>query len=351
MSGRTPALSHDRRRAVSAALALAFALAPAVARAQAPQPGPPAGPPSGITRLVDEGVRCYQELDYGCAIDRLQKALVDLQTGGHLEPAAELRARLHLAFALLAAERLEDARGQLRRVLLIDPRFSLDPAIVSPRIVSTLDQVRRELLAPSMPADLDPGDPLPLPTHPEPPDSLLRPVRIARAGASLDVVEEPRYQVDLGGGAQVLTGDDAGRYQVGPGLVARFLWRVDELWAVGIGTSVFLHAVGGDLDLGQGAPNSLWVLGLQPQAGLSTSVTPWLSLEALAVLGAVVYGHDGLDGGAGIEVGVVAGARFRVSRVLSVALHATPLVAFGTANEASVSSFSVPITLEAGFAF
>lgn len=324
----------------AAAVVLSLAL-PSLASAQVP---------GAAGALVDEGVRCYQALDYGCAIDRLQKALLDLQTGGHLEPAAELRARLHLAFALLAAERVEDARGQLRRVLVLEPRFSLDPGIVSPRIVATLEQVRRELLAPAMPADLDPGDPLPLPVRPDPPDALLRPVRIAAAGASLDADEDPRFQVDLGGGVQLLTGTDAGRYDAGPGLVTRFLWRVDDLWAIGLGSSVFLHSVG-DLDLGQSAPNSLWVLGVQPQAGIATSVTPWLSLEALAVLGAVVFGHDGLDGGAGLEVGLVAGARFRISRTLSVALHVTPLVAFGAVGDTSAASFSVPLTVEAGFAF
>lgn len=328
----------------TAALTALLLAAPAWAR-----PGDPA-PGEGPARLVDAGVRCYQELDYGCAIDQLQKALLDLQTGGQMEAGTELRARLHLAFALLAVDRDTDARGQLRRVLALDPRFTLDAAIVSPRVVAALDQVRRELVAPSIPTDLDPGDPVPLPVAPDLPDALLRPVRIVRAGAALDAVEDPRFQVDLGGGVQILTGRDAEQYEVGPGLDARFLWRVDELWAVGIGTTLHLHSVG-DLDLGEGAPNSLWVLGVQPQAGLAARVAPWFDVEALAVVGAVVFGHDGLDGGAGVEAGLSVGGRFRLSRTLSIAVRVTPLVATGSVGDASATSFSVPVTVQAGFAF
>ena len=305
---------------------------------------------SPLERLVDEGVRCYQELDYGCAIDQLQKALVDLQTGGRMEPATELRARLHLSFALLAVDRTEDARGQLRRVLGLNPRFTLDAAIVSPRIVAALEQVRRELVAPAIPSDLDAGDPVPLPTAPDLPDAMLRPVRVARAGAALDVREEPRWQVDLGGGIEILTGTDAEHYNLGPGLDVRFLWHVDELWVVGLGTTLHLHSVG-DLDLGQGAPNSLWILGVQPQVGISAPLASWFSLEAMAVLGAVVYGHDGLDGGAGLETGLTVGARFRLTRTLSAALCVTPLVAIGSVDDATATSFSVPVSLLAGFAF
>ena len=324
------------------AMALAFGLALSSSA--------PAWAATSTEALIDEGVRCYQELNYGCAIDKLGKAVLDLDTGAGSSPDLALRARLHLAFALIAVDRLDDARGQLRKVLQERPAFALDSAVVSPRIVAALEEVRRELIAKSIPQELDPGDPIELPSVPSPPQALYREEVVQQEGSLADGGAEHRWIVDLGAGASFLVGRDAERYQIAPGIAMRLLYRLDDLWVLGLGSQLFVHSVQ-DLDLEGGAPNSLWALHLQPQVGLSVGVTRWLHVEALGIVGASVFGHDGLSGGAGVELGVQTGLRFRASASLFVSLHVSPVVAIGSAGSETSTSFSLPVTATAGFGF
>jgi hypothetical protein len=59
------------------------------------------------------------------------------------------------AFSLVALGRNREAAGAFRRALDLDPRMTLDPEAVSPKIRAVFDRVRREMPPPPEPVRLD----------------------------------------------------------------------------------------------------------------------------------------------------------------------------------------------------
>lgn len=92
-------------------------------------------------RVVDEIRAAYQQLDYEAAVERARAALAE---DDGLTLAA--RTEIHSILALIAYTRgdLDEARRHFNLALDLDPAHTLDPLLVSPKIVSFFDEVRAE---------------------------------------------------------------------------------------------------------------------------------------------------------------------------------------------------------------
>ncbi|MCG3172703.1 MAG: hypothetical protein GMKNLPBB_00858 [Myxococcota bacterium] len=181
-------------------LALTLLCFPFACRAQG-SPLPSAATPAGasapapdetsITGSLANGLQCYRELEFDCAIRELEKVRralpSDRQRALALGGVPALR---HLALSHAALGNNPLAVQTFKELLKLDPDYQLDDSSISPRIKSLLDKARRESRSIA---------PAPGPIQPVP------------AG----ITAFPRWAARLHGGAILLAGDDQDRYTPG----------------------------------------------------------------------------------------------------------------------------------------
>ena len=91
--------------------------------------------PGGAAPALDAAVRCYDELDYACAEERLAEALAS-----DLTSAQRQLARLHDALLAVAHRDEARARRAVRALLAADPTF--EPGAVPPRLRALIEEER-----------------------------------------------------------------------------------------------------------------------------------------------------------------------------------------------------------------
>lgn len=92
---------------------------------------------------VKAGVADYVKGDYEKARARLQRA-IERPT---LPTEERARAHIHLGFCEVAFGNKRAAKLEFKQALLVDPTLSLDPALISPKIIAIFDDAKREMPA------------------------------------------------------------------------------------------------------------------------------------------------------------------------------------------------------------
>lgn len=91
--------------------------------------------------VLAAGVRAYQNLDFAFAADLFERALAQLPGGGLTSERGW--ALSYLGAADLFRGRRDSATAVFRQLVLLDPRYRLDPVIFPPEVTSLYQDVRR----------------------------------------------------------------------------------------------------------------------------------------------------------------------------------------------------------------
>jgi tetratricopeptide (TPR) repeat protein len=91
--------------------------------------------------LLSQGVKAFEDGDYQLSIDMLSKALPLLK--GDRE---RIKAFKTMAFAYMAFPKKDEARGQFCKILRIDPTFTLDSVMTSPKILAVFGEAKEKCL-------------------------------------------------------------------------------------------------------------------------------------------------------------------------------------------------------------
>jgi tetratricopeptide (TPR) repeat protein len=91
--------------------------------------------------LLSRGVKAYEDGEYQRSIDTLSKALPLLKGDGK-----RIEAFKTMAFAYMAFPKKKEARQQFCEILRIDPTFTLDPVMTSPKILAVFREAREKCL-------------------------------------------------------------------------------------------------------------------------------------------------------------------------------------------------------------
>ncbi len=114
-----------------------------------PRLGTPLGAPAGAPgravaqgpgmaeELTQKGIRCYEELSFQCAVEKLSAALA-YDDG--------VRIHLYLAYSFIALDQRERGLEEFRKIFLLDDDFELNHKEVSPKIYDVYRQARQEHL-------------------------------------------------------------------------------------------------------------------------------------------------------------------------------------------------------------
>ena len=90
-------------------------------------------------RFRDLPFRLYRDGEYALARANLERALErNLLSSTH-----EARAREIMAFCLVAMERPKDAEHEFVRLLMVDPKRTLDPVTTSPKIMEVFQRAAK----------------------------------------------------------------------------------------------------------------------------------------------------------------------------------------------------------------
>lgn len=95
-------------------------------------------PPEDLT-LIKKADELYRDGEYALARANLERAL----ERNLLSSAHEARAREIMAFCLVAMERPKDAEHEFVRLLMVDPKRTLDPVTTSPKIMEVFQRAAK----------------------------------------------------------------------------------------------------------------------------------------------------------------------------------------------------------------
>jgi FlgD Ig-like domain len=107
----------------------------------------PAEAQTGL-ELRAQGVRAYQALELDAAAQLLRRALA----AGDLPDSAVLTTQAYLGATELYRHHADSSRAAFRRLVLLDPRFRLDPVAFPPAVTAAFDSVR--LATPAVAVDV-----------------------------------------------------------------------------------------------------------------------------------------------------------------------------------------------------
>jgi len=89
--------------------------------------------------LFSQGMKAYENGEYQLSIDKLSKAAPLLK--GNRE---RIEAFKTIAFAYMAFPKKEEAREQFCKILKLDPTFTLDPVMTSPKILAVFREAKEK---------------------------------------------------------------------------------------------------------------------------------------------------------------------------------------------------------------
>ncbi|MFT7626317.1 MAG: hypothetical protein ACI9WU_005512, partial [Myxococcota bacterium] len=300
-----------------------------------------------VETLVERGTRCYDELNYGCALARFREAAAAIEAGAEVTPAQRLTLYKSLAFTLASVEKHAEAQKAFEQCFAARPSFKLDPRIVSPKIYGDYQKARRRVLRSLVQGELNlPGLPdTYAPAPPTPDDFLLHvPAEVALAGG-LDPESDLPVEMEFLAGARLLFGDDADAYGPGFGLGLSVIYQVTDIVGVGIVTLFSQHAYSGD-DLKTGFPGTLYILDAGPTVRALIGLGDWVQLSIGFAAGIGTAGlanvSDAVGGWLAMPVGVTANP----AREFGIGVSLMPSVVIATkADEEVAWSFTLPIFL------
>lgn len=245
-----------------------------------------------VDALMVSAQRCYEELNYGCAISKLREAQARI-ADKKLTLPVERRVAVYqtLAFALASVEKHDEAAAVFELCLGIKPDYSLDPKVISPKIYADYRRARHKTLSAVL--DLKPMTP-PLPSvhGPGPPrvrDYELHVPSTIVLGGRLEPEEDKSHRLDFLAGVKVLFGGDGENFNPGFGLAVQYAYSVTESFEVGLITLFSQHTYSGD-DVKPGFPSTLYVLDPGLVARYVLRFGEYVDLGVGVALGASVSG-------------------------------------------------------------
>ena len=96
------------------------------------------------TRLLEQGVRSYQGLEFDAAVAFLQRALAPTVTGQQMADPDVARALIYLAASEVFRGNPDSARAAFGRLIRLDARYHPDRLVFPPEVTNVYDAVRRE---------------------------------------------------------------------------------------------------------------------------------------------------------------------------------------------------------------
>lgn len=99
-------------------------------------------PENSLDRMLVRAKTFYNNGEYEHAISELVKALQYLK---QLEKGDQVEAYKYLGFSYVAFGDKTKAKEQFKKALVLEPNLTLDPAIVSPKIIKIFEEAKAEL--------------------------------------------------------------------------------------------------------------------------------------------------------------------------------------------------------------
>ncbi len=304
-------------------------------------------------KLLGDGARCYEQLNYGCAISKLGQAVARVQARGlTLDPEVGLQLFQTLGFALASVERHDEAADAFGRCFQLRPTYKLDAAVISPKIYSDFLTARQAFIRTFLSGELRPPRLPPVEPPPLPQSSDLRLVTPSYLipGGGLDPGEVPS-SIDVLIGASLLFGADAEKFDAGFGIGVRYAYDLLPFLQVEVLIQFYEHRYALS-DAIPGNPTTLYVF--TPSAGIRgvVPIGDWVELSVGVDLGASLAGVGGLSDRTGGAILASASVMITPARLFSVGVTALPTLTLARGDDDSLrSSFSLPILLRSVLRF
>jgi len=299
-------------------------------------------------KLLRTGERCYEELNYGCAISRLTDAGKRAADKG-LTPAPKDALRLHqtLAFALASVEKHDLAAAQFEKCFAVQPMYRLDPKIISPKIYADYKRARHKTIyamlkgarrAPGLPGVID----VPPPTMNDlsvhvPSDVVL--------GGRLEPEQALNNVLDLAIGGHLLFDDDGEDFSTGFGVAMSYMRVLSERFQVGA-VGFFAQHNYAQADLKAGFPGTLYVLNAAASARLTLQFGEYIDMGIGAFGGIALAGLGGVGDTVGGWVGADVRLTALITREFGVGLSVMPQAVIASVSDDDTgTSFTLPVLL------
>lgn len=227
-------------RAFSSIAIVVSLLVPAVASAQARE-----------RAAARAGLEAYNKGEYETALKKFQEAEAG---ASNLQNSEQILVRRYLGYCLVAFGRRDEAKAQFKKVLALDSTIELDPTLVSPKILATFEEAKKEMGG--IVAAATPTPPVVVKATPAPTPTAVAMVTATPPSATPTPMAKPtptpggkargRSSFALGGRAGAVLGDS-----VSPSVALASRFRPLKSGALGrlsIGAEVGFYAVSRTVD-------------------------------------------------------------------------------------------------------
>ncbi len=292
-----------------------------------------------VPASVRAGIRCYEALNYTCAISKLKKAAAALEAG-QLELIAAHRLSLyqHLAFSLASIADHEAAQGAFVRCFSVQADYALDPSVISPKIYGDYAIAKRQVLRGRLHRTLGAG---PMPSLWEP--SLAeRDVFVVHVPSASSRTDSPHStHVELG--TMLLFGADADTYLPGFGVAMEYSYALMDGLNVQAVTQFFQHAYAKD-DLKEGHAGTLYILDVGAGVGSSLPLSERVSFGLGLRVGLSMVGVGRFTDSMGAFVAFPLSVDVAILEGFSMGLSVMPMLTVGQDEDGnSAQSLGLPI--------
>jgi hypothetical protein len=292
-----------------------------------------------VPASVRAGVRCYEVLNYTCAISKLKKAASALEAGQlELTPAQSLLLHEHLAFSLASIEDHVGAQGAFARCFSIQADYTLDRSVISPKIYGDYAIAKRQVLQARLHRTLRVG-PMPSLKEPSLAERDVFVVHVPSTNSRTDSLHSTHVEL----GTMILFGADAEVYLPGFGVVMEYSYALMDGLNVQAVTQFFQHAYAKD-DLKEGHPGTLYILNVGAGVGSSLPLSERVSFGFGLRVGLSMVGVGRITDSTGAFVGLPLSVDVAVLEGFSLGLSVMPMLTVGQDQDGnSAQSLGLPI--------
>ena len=299
------------------------------------------------------GLRCFEELNYGCTIKRLSAVREALVSYGVSLSKDERRSMLRtLGFALSSVEKHAEAQDVFLEYLRTFPRERLDGAVVSPKIMNDFRAARATFLAELMPLNvqsLPPTKPF-VGTGPSARDLVLHVPEELRLASRVRRDEEIVHTIGFEAGAGLLFGADSDNFATGFAVGLTYHYEVAAPLQVGLRLGFGQHGTSRS-DVKAGYPSKLLAFHGGPEFRVAFELGDYVEL-AMGVAPSI---HTSGVGTLGEKIGgMIMGSLTVMARPVTeigIGVAVLPSVVLASTENGLGSSFVLPVSLRLEGAF